>query len=338
MTTATPTSPASYLDAARDAIPGRTALAAALTDLDERLARLRADEQDRAQPVADTADALIADRPADLDNLVDRIVAIDQDNTRRATARDVLTGLRSRLDGKLTALDREHVDTALAHLDRQLTALVDRARPVLAALGDVADVDTAIDRGVAEQWRDAHRLAEDIDALRDAQVDLIAHRYTTGHGAAVADAAVRLWGSITDPGEHSTPGDLTAVWESARARGERPAPPWAGPTLDALRYLCRDDVEPVVPSIGTLTRTRKAVTEPAERGPRASMIVQAEDLRPRTTRVMPYAADVRRRRDRLRAEAADADLEQRQHTATATVRGPMVEDATPMLDPSGGRR
>ena len=331
----------SYLARALDAIPGRATLAAALTDVDERIARLHADEQDRARPSADAADHLAAGQPIDLDDVIDQVAAIDEDNARRATARGVLAHVRERLAHRLETLDREHVDTALADLDAALRHLVDEARDLLTDLGDqVTDVDIAIDRGVAVQWRHAHQIAEEIDQLRAAQVDLVTHRFDQSRGPAVPDAAVRLWGSITDPGRHRSPEDLTAAWRAARARGERPDLPWAGATLDALRYLCRDDVEPVVPPIDVLRRVRVEVTERTEQTPRRSMIEESEELRPRTTRVLPYASDVRQRREHLRAQAADAELEQRHHTASSTSSSTdrqMVEDATPMLTTPGRR-
>ena len=187
------------LHQARATIPG-------LAELDATIPRVRAaiaaavqqQPATEADIMATAVDQLLAGDDDATDNLGARIVDA-QDRRRRWEAQtNALEQVRPRLVGRRNSLIASGTDHGLRFLAERLADLIDQARPVAAALGDVTTAEKAITAGVAAQWSTARALAARHQDLRAAQLALVQNNLD----AAMDEFGTRLGNSAT---EHADP-------------------------------------------------------------------------------------------------------------------------------------
>lgn len=304
--TTTTDTPVPLLRQARDAMPGRAAIVAALDAVDPRIRRVRASgrpEFDEA--IGHALSRVLAGEPTP-DDLGARVIDVRRANEAALAELQALDGLAQRLRERLRDTNVEQVDPALAVLAAVLDALLDEARPVLAALGDVPDPGAAIERGVVEPWREATRLAERYAELRQAQgvVTSAAISPPDSVSAGLTDRIspdtrwlVGDYGHVKDAARHGTVGSAAAnradqytsgtrvvggrVVQTTRTEKPARSRPWlTDDGLADLRFILGDGVEPWVPTVRELTAARdehaqrlrdeaRAAAEPPRRAERA---------------------------------------------------------------------
>jgi len=250
---------------ARASMPGLAEIEAALGGIEAALSRLDRDGRPEWSAVDDAVADVLAGLPIPGD-LGSRVLAVRKGNEATGVAVQALTRLRESLHVHQRRIEVRHADAALAVLATELHAVLSMARPVLARLGTVDTGDGAITAGLVDDWRAAGELGDQYAGVRSVQlritegalnpdnrVDRDVGLLVTDHGW-VRDADQLDDAVGTDPRQPRVDPQVMLTTPGAPAIDTRP---WrTGNGLAELRYACRRDVSPWVPSIGQLTGAR----------------------------------------------------------------------------------
>lgn len=182
------------IDRARAAVPNWVALNRARRDAASTRATVRDTRTDGGTGalVSEIVDLLAAGRDLPT-NLAERAhQARTTAAQRRADTLTVLAAAEAELHERADRALSDGVDDALGVLRAELAELIDRSRPALAVLGDIADAGAAIDAGTetAEAWRTVSAAAAAYVDLRRAHARLV-------HEAVVGTRAERDRGQPT---------------------------------------------------------------------------------------------------------------------------------------------
>jgi len=268
------------LERARAAMSGLTTVEAAITEVAEQLRQARASVRPEEAVVDVALEAVLDGDPVPAD-LADRVLQIRRSNEATLATAQILGPVERRLEERLQAVHRTRADDALTVLATELDAALTAASPVLARLGSVDDADTAITSGRVNEWKEAGHLATRYAAVRDAQRIVVAaaldppdQARLTARVSPAIRSLVDDYGHIRQPDRHhatvgtggSGSGEVRVgqtrifsgrlVVDSHVDRPVRPRPWTTGDVLSDLRFVCRDDVEPWVPTINELTGAR----------------------------------------------------------------------------------
>jgi len=272
--TSTETDTRPILARARASMSGLTTVEAAITGVAERLRQARASVRPEEDVAELALSAVLAGDPVP-DDLADRVLKIRSDNESAFAEAGVLGPLEHRLREQLLALHRDRADDALAVLRAELDTVISQAGPVLAELGAVDSADAAIGADRVVSWRQAGALTARYGELRQAQRVLVSaavspQTHISDRVSPEARAVVDDFGHVVDAGSHY-PEVGTGVNRAEVRTGEvrifsgrlvtsdysdrpvRPRPWLSGDVITDMRFVCRADVRPWVPTVAELT-------------------------------------------------------------------------------------
>ena len=283
MTTTAPTAAATadrrpLLDQARAAIPDHDRLVDLAAELDDRIRRARASAPPTDHDLIGEVAASVVDGgdpvPADLGA---RVVAAARRRTEHVAAIAALTRLRDHARMRLAEVRRDGADVALDTLRAELAEIVAAARPLVEQLDSIPNADAAIASGAAPEWGTLVELARQYRHVRSAQLVVVAdvlvpadvarpggggvpahvRQLVDVHGT-IANARDRIDVDHIKRGPSDLRRDATVVEH----------PPWstADPIHD-LRYVCRPEAQPWVPTVAELLGERDRRPELAAEPP-----------------------------------------------------------------------
>ncbi|MFF9687293.1 hypothetical protein [Streptomyces sp. NPDC014623] len=262
------------LEVARDAIPGFRAVQAADTILQERITELRSSTS--RTPVdlgAETFEAITSGKPIP-DHVGRRAWEAQQADVFRDNELQVLLGVAKRLQNHGENTARAGADHGLRALRPVLDELLDQARPMAAALCNVHDAQTAIDRGpdAVAAWSGFADVISRYNAIRSAQHTItrmaIGQDVATKTGHIGFNTVFNVWSEIQN---------VTEVWPewTPTPHGEHPIrPPWPASSPNRPFHVQHDrewlmwlltnpTVRPWVPTIGELKKAYEDQREEA---------------------------------------------------------------------------
>ncbi|MFI1470626.1 hypothetical protein [Streptomyces wuyuanensis] len=213
------------LDIARDAIPGFRDVQTADAAVQQRLAELRGAAATPADLGAETFAAVTAGGPVPGD-LGRRAWEAQQADEFRTAELQILMGVEKRLQNHGENTLRAGADEGLHALRPVLDELLDRARPMAAALRGVNDAQGAIDRGpdAVAAWSGIAGVVSRYAAIRNAQRTLskfvIGDSVGTRYGSIGFRGIFNVWSEIENVTE------IWPEWTPARSDGQTARPPW----------------------------------------------------------------------------------------------------------------
>ena len=257
------------LELARARITGLAGAEAALAEVERRLTAAHATPRPEHDAADDALPDVLAGRGIP-DDIGHRLLVIRQANEAAAASVLALQRLRDQLWQRQRDVQVTHADDALAVLRDELNTLLASARPLLARLGGVNDADDAIAADQVQPWRQAVAMAARYAELRQAQMVIVSAALEPAGTRDISPFTVD-YGHVRDADRHDpdvgTDPYTPRVQESLMITHIPPTGgsnrPWCtGNTLADLRYVvCRDDVDPWLPSMRELTGARAAHRE-----------------------------------------------------------------------------
>ena len=209
-----------------------------------------------------------------VDQMIDHAAAVARAEQRRK----VLLTLKLDAEGRAQGIYSANMNKMLAHLNSELTALLEQVSAVADRLGGVGTAEQAIARDAGALWKQLTTLADEYGMLRDAQRQLmtglvdyvIAARPPAGGEDHASDLYLRnldeLWPSWRNPGQR---GEGVIHIDGTPHRYE----PWPTDRVQLLLWLVKSQAEAWIPTTKQLDRLREERTKRANPNPKVSLAV-----------------------------------------------------------------